>query len=215
MTIPVIGLGAGGHAKVVIDTIRMTGQYEVIGLLDPDLGLHGKSVLGIPVLGDDEILPTLAAKIKHFFVGLGSIGNSLHRERLYQMAVDLHFEPINVVHPTALVSPSVELGKGISIFGLSVINAAARIGDNVIINTGAIVEHDCMLENHVHVATGAKLASTVHVAAGSHIGAGATVKQCVSIGHHAIVGAGAAVVCDVKPNSIVVGVPAKPLALRT
>ena len=96
-------------------------------------------------------------------------------------------------------------------FPNSVINAGAVLGNNVILNTGAIVEHDCILGDHVHVATGACLASTVRVGRGAHIGAGATVRECISVGEGALVGAGAVVVIDVSEWTVVVGVPARPV----
>ena len=46
------------------------------------------------------------------------------------------------------------------------------------------------------------------------IGANATILPGVHIGHGAIIGAGAVVTRDVKPYSIVCGVPAKSLAMR-
>jgi UDP-perosamine 4-acetyltransferase len=54
----------------------------------------------------------------------------------------------------------------------------------------------------------------VRVGAGAHIGAGATVRQGIAIGEQAIVGAGAVVVKDVPPNTVVVGVPARPISVR-
>ena len=79
----------------------------------------------------------------------------------------------------------------------------------MIINSGAIVEHDCVIESHAHIATGAQLASTVYVGEGSHIGIGASVRQCISIGQYAIIGAGAVVIDNVPDNVVVVGVPAR------
>jgi len=83
------------------------------------------------------------------------------------------------------------------------------LGVNVIINSGAVVEHDCVVGDHVHVATGAHLAGAVRIGAGAHIGIGATVKQGIAIGANAVVGAGAVVVKDVLPDTLVVGVPAR------
>ena len=80
---------------------------------------------------------------------------------------------------------------------------------NVIVNTGAIVEHDCVIGDHVHMATGSRLCGAVHVANGAHIGAGSIVREGISIGAGAIVGAGALVVKDVEPGTVVVGVPAR------
>ena len=208
----VVGLGAGGHAKVVIEILHCHESYELIGLLDPKPELQGKNVLGVPVLGGDDLLPTLKRDgICHFFVGLGSIRDTRPRQRLYELALQHGMRPVDAVHPQAVISPSAEIGEGITIMAGAVINACARLGVNVIVNTGVVVEHDCVIGDHVHIATGAQLASTVRVGAGAHIGAGATVRQRITIGVGAIVGAGAVVVKDVPPHTVVVGVPARPL----
>ena len=206
----VIGLGAGGHAKVVIEILRLIEGYELVGLLDPDQHLWGAEVLGVPVLGDDDLLPNLYGKgVRYAFIGLGTIGGTQPRRLLYEKVCRQGLQVVQAVHPQAFVSPSVEIGHGPTIMASAVINAAARLGDNVIVNTGAIVEHDCIIRDHVHIATGARLASTVHVGEGAHIGLGASVRQCVSIGQNAIVGAGAVVVDDVPDDVVVVGVPAR------
>jgi UDP-perosamine 4-acetyltransferase len=212
MSIQVIGLGAGGHAKVVIEILRTGDEsYQLAGLLDPKPELQGKDVLGVPVLGSDDFLPVLKRNgIDHFFVGLGSIGDTRPRQRLFELARQYELKPIDAIHPQAIVSPSVDVGKGVTIMAGAVVNSCTRLGVNVIINTGAIVEHDCVLGNHVHIATGARLASTIQVDSGAHIGAGATIKQGVTIGERAIVGAGAVVVRDVAPHTVVIGVPAHP-----
>jgi UDP-perosamine 4-acetyltransferase len=211
MPIPVVGLGAGGHAQVVIEILRLNDTYDIIGLLDPDPSLQGQAVLDVSVLGDDSCLPTLYEQgICHFFIGLGSVGNPALRRRLSAMALELGMHPIQAVHPQAMVSPSASLETGVTVMAGAIINASVAIGMNAIINTGAIVEHDCVLGDFVHIATGARLASTVQVADDAHVGAGATVRQCVTIGAGAIVGAGAVVVKDVAPHTVVVGVPARP-----
>jgi UDP-perosamine 4-acetyltransferase len=208
----VVGLGAGGHARVVIEILRSYEHYELVGLLDPKRELHGKSILGVQVLGDDERLNDLIRNgVEYFFVGVGSTGDTMPRKKLYEMALGYGLNPVDAIHPKAVVSPSVQVGRGVTIMAGAVINAGARIGSNVVVNTGAIVEHDCMISDHAHVATAAQLASTVEVGEGTHIGAGATVRQCVTIGESAIIGAGAVVVKNVSPHAVVVGVPARQL----
>ena len=141
----VIGLGAGGHAKVVIEVLRLLGNYEIVGLLDPKSELWNTQVLGVPVLGDDDLLGQLYADgVRHSFIGLGSTDDTGPRIRLYQSACAAGFEIIAAVHPQSIVSPSAELGHGATVMATAVINAAATLGDNVIVNTGAIVEHDCV-----------------------------------------------------------------------
>lgn len=210
MVIKVLGLGAGGHARVVIETLRACGNYELTGLLDPREDLHGQEMLGVPVLGDDHLLETMADRgVECFFVGLGSTGDASSRHRLFDLGVRSGLRPVSAIHPLAIVSPSARIGEGNTIMPGAIVNAGVLTGGNVVINTGAIVEHDCNLDDDVHVATGASLAGGVHAKAGSHIGAGATVTEYLTVGQGAIVGAGAVVVKDVPANKVVVGVPAR------
>ena len=202
-----IGIGAGGHAKVVVEIIQLVGQYQIVGLLDSDEKKLDSVVCGVRVLGDDSLLSPLFAKgTRHAFMSLGS--GSL-RQELYEHARALGFEMISAVHPQSVVSRFARLGNGPTIMAAAIINPGTMIGDNVIINSGAIVDHDCVIGDHVHVASGACLSGGVIVGGRSHIGAGAVVRQGISIGENSIVGAGAVVVKNVPDNVTVVGVPAR------
>lgn len=205
-----VGLGAGGHARVVIEILRAIGGFELAGLLDANPVLWGTKMLDVPVLGDDKLLPELRAKgIRHAFIGLGAMENARARRKLYEHARQLGFEMVMAIHPRALVSPSATLGQGATIMAGAVINAVVRLGNNVIVNTGAIVEHDCVVEDHAHIATGARLAGGVHVGEGAMVGVGASVRQCLRIGRNSVVGAGAAVVSNIPDHTVFVGVPAR------
>lgn len=213
--IRVVGLGAGGHSKVVIEILRLMGGFEIEGLLDPKQELWGASILGVPVLGDDCLLPQIIEKgVSHAFIGLGVPDDTGPRRRLFNLVQGNRATVVGAVHPNATISASAHIGLGPTVMAGAIVNAEARLGDNVIVNTGAIVEHECVLGDHVHVATGARLASAVTVGAGVHVGAGATVRQGVKIGDDAIVGAGAVVVRDVEPGIVVAGVPAELLRVR-
>jgi len=210
---PVIGLGAGGHAKVVIEILQTLGSYNVVGLLDSNQELWNTQVLNIPVFGGDNLLPELLNRsVEIAFIGLAGIGDTQPRRRLFEYAIAAGFRAVEVIHPRAVVSPSAELGIGATVMAGAIINSEARLGKNVLVNTGAIVEHECVIGAHVHLATGSRLCSTVNVGDGAHIGAGATVKQCISIGEGAVIGAGAVVVKDVAPMTTVTGIPAREAA---
>jgi len=208
----VIGFGAGGHARVIIDILRSIGGFEIVGLLDADQALWGTEILGIPVLGgDNQSEQILQSGLHSAFIGLGSIKNAEPRVRLYQAARASGFAMVRAIHPRAIVSESAIIGDGLMVMAGAIINPAARVGDNVIINTGAIVEHDCVIADHSHIATGARLAGAVQIGVGAHIGLGASVREGVRVGNGAIVGAGAVVIEDVPDKTTVVGVPARVL----
>lgn len=215
MAIPVVGLGAGGHAQVIVEMLQQDAAYEIVGLLDANPARWGARVLGVPVLGGDEELaePGLA-HVRHFFNGVGSVGDTSRRRAVYERAVALQKMPVTVVHPRAVVSRAATLGAGTVVMAGAIVNPGTVVGENVIVNTGAIIDHDCRVGDHAHIATGACLSGGVQVGASAHIGAGATVRQSVRIGAEAVVGAGAAVIDDVAPQTVVVGVPARVMTPR-
>ena len=213
--IKTIGLGAGGHAAVMIEAIRAQGLCEIVGLLDVDSRRHGTHVLDVPVLGDDRLLSRLIGEgITHFFNGIGSVRDTSLRSDVFERAITLGYHPIDVVHPSAVISPSASWSEGVVILARAVVATRAELGRNVLLNTNAIVEHDCMIGDHTHIATGAILAGAVRLGRGVHVGAGAVVRQGCTIGDRAVIGAGAVVIRDVEAASVVVGVPAKRMVPR-
>jgi len=68
-----VGIGAGGHAKVVLESLQARSDVEVVGLLDADRDMKGKEVLGVPVLGGDELLDDGEAEAGASLLG-GEVG---------------------------------------------------------------------------------------------------------------------------------------------
>ena len=208
----IVGIGAGGHGRVLLETVLLRGEFEVVGLVDDNATLHLKYVDGVRVLGAESILPDLFERgVRHAFLGVGGVGNNHPRARIFERIRGLGFHIANVIHPAAVVSNSAVLGEGVAVMAGAVIGRGTHIGDNVIVNTGASIDHDCHVGDHVHIAPGAALSGGVRVGAFSHVGTGASIRQNVSIGTEAVVGVGAAVVADVQNQLMVGGVPARVL----
>ena len=211
----VIGIGAGGHAKGVLEILRNDPDVELAGMLDANEQLWGKQFFGLPILGGDVLLKNLVQQgVDHAFIGVGTTGNTKPRQKLYDLAKNMGFDFVSAIHPSAVISPSAQIGAGVAIMADAVVNSDARLGNNVIINTRSVVEHDCIVGDHSHIATGALLAGGVVVGNGSHVGIGACVRQGIRIGNDAVVGAGAVVVDDVADNVVVAGNPARILKER-
>jgi len=200
----VVIIGAGGHAKVIIDILKSNPAFELVGCTDQ---VVNRQVSGIPVLGDDSILPELYAQgIRHVFVAIG--GNSL-RHNLARRAVETGFELINAISPFAYVADSVKLGCGIAIMPGAILNAEADIGNNAIINTGASVDHECNIGETCHVGPGCNISGHVTIGEGTFLGTGTKVIDGMTIGSWSILGSGAVVVKDIPSRCLAVGVPAK------
>jgi UDP-perosamine 4-acetyltransferase len=210
---PIIGVGAGTHAKSVLDAIESAETFTATALIDDDPSRAGGEILGVPVLCEDEALARFRGEgIVHAFVGVGGTRDSGPRRRVFERLRAADFTLPHIVHRAATVSPSATLGSGVQVLAAAVVNVDAEIGDGVIVNTGAIVEHDCRLGAHVHIAPGARLAGLVTVGEGAHVGIGAVVIEGIRIGKGALVAAGAVVIRDVPDGARVAGVPARHLA---
>ncbi|GFO66060.1 acetyltransferase [Geomonas paludis] len=208
MSDPVLILGAGGHAKVLVEALLADGAL-IAGILDADPARLGDSLLGVPVIGDDNTAEDFPMDAVQLVNGIGSVGLPDVRKSIFDRFTARGYRFATVVHPSAVVASDVELGTGVQIMAGAVLQPGCHIGSNVIINTRASVDHDCTVGDHSHLAPGVTLSGGVTVGSGCHVGTGATVIQGVRIGDGSVVGAGAVVTKDVKAGVTVVGVPAK------
>lgn len=205
----ILGVGAGGHCKVVMEIILRTGSWQIAGLLDADPSRKGECISGVEILGNDDLAAALFNQGIHAaFIGIGSVGATQPRRNVFTFLRDLGFELPVLTHPSASVAFDTEIGMGTCIMPRAIVNPGARIGECTIINSGSIIEHDCKISSFAHVSPGAILGGAVFVDEGSHVGIGAVIRQGIRIGKNVIIGAGAVVVKDVPDDTTVTGVPA-------
>jgi UDP-N-acetylbacillosamine N-acetyltransferase len=199
--------GASGHGKVVADILLAGKDSRLAGFVDDRVELQSTSVLGLPVLGDGDWLAREASRMR-VAVALG-IGDNAARQRVAEKCLGWGVELVTLIHPTATVSGSAQLGSGTVVMAQAVINSDAVTGRGVIVNTGAVVEHDAEIGEFAHVSPKSTMGGKSRLGKLSHLGIGAVVIQCVSIGAHTIVGAGAVVIRDVPDRVVAFGVPAQ------
>ena len=176
--------------------VQQTPGFRLAGLLDDDPAKIATSVLGSPVLGPIQQLQSLSRQAHISSVAFGA-GDNLLRRDWFELAQKAELEAATLVHPSAVVSRHVKLGVGVVALAGVIVNAGAVISDNVCLNTGCRIDHDCELGEH------------------SHIFPSATLTGGVKLGPYATVGAGAVVTADVGDNEVVAGNPARLLRVRS
>lgn len=195
-------LGAGGHARSVVDVLERSGRYVVAVTGDAPEGESWH----VDVLADDrEAFELISAQGLHAVVAIGS---NAARTRLVHELVSRGLSVPPVVAATATVSLRSILGFGTVVLEHAHVGPASRLGAAVVVNTAAVVEHDCSVGTGVHVAPGAVLLGGASVGDGALVGSGARVLPMVSVGAGATVGAGAVVTRHVADGDTVVGAPA-------
>lgn len=191
-------IGAGGHAKVVIDAARLAG-YEIAGVIGTPEG--AAELLGAPVTSAIS-----AVEADGFIV---AVGDNSERARRYAECLDAGLVPTSVLHPSAIIAEDAEIGPGVFAAATVTVNPGVHIGANAILNTGCTIDHDCAIGAHAHIGPGANLCGSVTVGEGALLGVGACAVPRASVGAWAVVGAGAAVTGTIPERAVAVGVPAR------
>lgn len=192
----VVLIGGGGHAKVVIDSLRSEG-CTLLGIYD-----HSKSgyLFDIPFITATDFDRFEEAKV------IIAIGDNAVRKNLSELKT---YDFIKTVHTSAIVAKSTFIDDGSMILHGSILQSSVTVGKHVIVNTASRIDHDCIVNDYVHIAPGAILCGNVKIGEGTLVGAGSVIIPRVTIGKWAIIGAGAVVTKDIPDYGVAVGNPAR------
>ena len=205
----IILVGGGQHCGVVLYNLREQNLYKPACILEKDAARWGTRMEDVLIDGgdDDENLDRVANKYgtNKFIISLGSMKL---RKRLFTRLVAAGWEPVNVIHPNAVISDQAKIGKGVLIECGCLITPNPVIGDNVVVNTGSQVNHDNIIGPHTYLASGVILSGGVHIGENTLLDDGVIVTLGRSVGCNSLVGAGAVVTKDVPDGVISYGNPA-------
>jgi len=206
MNKPVVLIGMGGHARVLLEALYCS-SVTVSGYVNPtkiDSPDHAIEYLG----DDDDFIVNSSPSNVLLVNGMGGVKSTTKRENIYKRYKKAGYHFATVIHPHSIIAQDVVIGEGCQVMAGVVIQLGSRFGENIIINTRAGIDHDCVIGSHAHISINSTLAGSVHVGERVYVGASATVIQGVKIGLGSVVGAGAVVISDVDSGDTVVGVPA-------
>lgn len=198
---PLVIIGAGGHASVLVDILKQQNR-DILGLVSPEI--ESKSVFSdIEHLKNDDDILKFDKEIIKLVNGIGSLPGSSLRSSIYDKFKALGYEFETIIASNALVSSHVELQEGVQILTGSIIQTGAIIGANTIINSGAIIEHDCNVGKHNHIAPSATLSGGVVLNNNVHVGTGANIIHLVKIGKDTVIGAGVTITKNIPSGKTV------------
>lgn len=208
----IVLIGAGGHCKVIIDIIKSTHEYDIVGITDRNVN---GNVLGVPIIGDDSVLKKLYDEgVEYAFITIGALSNINLRNNIYIELNNIGFKLPILIHKTAVISQFSDIKDGTCIMAGAIVNPDTYVGQNCIINTGCVIEHDCKIGNNTHISPNVAIAGSVSIGINTHIGIGSSIIQGKVIGNNVTIGAGAVVIDDIIDNSLAVGVPAKVIKVK-
>lgn len=175
---PLIILGSGGHATVLLDLIREC-HLPIKGYVD----FEENPLMKESYLGSDSYLETNTYQNDVLLVnGIGSIHKPYKRKGIFEKYKKLGYRFQTLVHPKAILSKDIELGEGAQIMAAAVLQTSCVIGENAIVNTGACIDHHSRIGQHAHIAPRATICGNVIVGHVAHIGPNSTLIQGVIVG---------------------------------
>lgn len=193
-------IGASGHGKVIADIARLNGYQEIL-FLDDD---QSKKKNGIyDVVGTTQDID----QYKEQYDFIVAIGNNEIRKKITEQLDDKNIIQPVLIHPSAVIDPTVKIAAGTVVMANVVINADTKIGKGSIINTAATVDHDGNIGDFVHISPGVHIAGTVQIGKNTWVAIGASIINNLTICSHCIIGAGSVVIKDIKEQGTYVGVP--------
>lgn len=193
-------IGAGGHGKVVANIATLNG-YKEIFFLDDDTSKK--------CIGKYQIIGTIKdiSKYKNEYDFFIAIGNNQIRKKLSMLLLDNNIKPVSLIHPSAVIDDTVQIGYGVVIMANAVINADTMIGNSVIVNTASSIDHDCIINDYVHISPGVHIAGNVHIGEETWLCIGSIIINNITIGANIIVGAGTTVIDNINNAGKYVGLP--------
>lgn len=197
-------LGGGGHAGVVYNTLS-DDIKDSVTVIAPTVSDQFKKI-GVQFF-DDDYLNNLSQDDSILINGLGWSGLGLIRNQLFDLNKSRGFKFLALRHKSAFVCDTVVLSEGCQIMATASLQSYVFLDVNVVVNTGAIVEHDCIIGKHSFISSASTICGGVRLGENVFIGAGATIMPGLSIGDNVIVGAGSLVNKSILSGKVVAGVP--------
>ena len=196
--------GYSGHAYVVIESFMAAG-FSIAGYFD----FHEAPInpYQIPYFGFEGDLDVKSI-VKSDFV-FPSVGDNTIRAKLVSFFEKHNLKQCVLIDSSAKVSQSSSIGLSTYLGANTIINAQSQIGKGVVINTAAVIEHECEVQDFSHIGPATVLCGNVSVGKGAFIGANSVVRNNTSICSDVILGAGSVVVKEIKEVGVWLGNPAK------
>ncbi len=193
--------GGGGNTRTIIAVLKSNGIMDEIICIDKPL-VADETILGVKVF--EKIA------FANSDIHLISYGDNQHRAEVYNEFKEKTFCIGNCIASDAIIySKSISANENLQVFNRVYIGPDVIVGNNNIINTGAIIEHEVTLKDHLHIAPGSVICGRATIGNYVFVGANSVVRDKISICDNVTIGAGSVVISSIEEPGVYVGNPVR------
>lgn len=205
----VLIIGCGGHGREVAAVLQQQAAagspFVPFGFIDDNVALHGRTIQGMPVVGDWTWFEGVD---RSEVAVICAVGNPRTNQKLVNSARDRQLNFANAISPLSHIAPSSAIGDGVVVFPQVVLGIDTSIASYVCINVGSTISHDSKVGLYSNINPGVHLAGNVNIGEGCYLGMGSNIIQGCRVGDWTTIGAGAVVTKSIPAHVTAVGVPA-------
>ncbi|MDO8748393.1 MAG: NeuD/PglB/VioB family sugar acetyltransferase [Candidatus Omnitrophota bacterium] len=203
----------GGNARESLNSIfainNINKEWNVIGFIDSNRSIWGKTCCAVEVKGDKEILRKFAGV--YVLAVPGNPGNYLQRSEIIASLGIKKSQFATIIDPHVVLSPDSKIGYNTLLMPNVVIGCGVKIGNHCIVLSNTVIAHDSTVGDYCCIGSNVSISGNVVVGAKCYIGSGVSIRNNVRIGGGSLIGIGSNVVSDIEENIVAVGNPAKAL----
>lgn len=204
-------IGAGTYGEVMQELADECG-YVVEAFFDDNYDRHGEFLNGIIIEKAFVNLEKDFVSGKKFIV---AIGNNKVRQEMMDRIISLDGLLPSIIHPSAIISQSAQIGEGSYIQANVVVWSYTTIGKYNIISPNVVVAHHTTTGEACLISTLSGVGASIIIEDRVFIGMGSTIVTGVkTIKADSLVGAGAVVIRDIDITGVYAGVPAKKITKK-
>ncbi len=174
----IIIVGAGGLGREMLALLKnintIQPQWNVLGFVD-DGKTTSDVVNGVEVLGGVDYLNTLEANTAVII----AISLPKVRKAIFDKLSKANIYFPTIVHPSSIISDAdfVGMGKGCILCINTVLTTNIVLGDFVLINAGAIINHDAQISSFSTIMPGVNISTGAQISKGCYIGTGSKISK--------------------------------------
>jgi len=196
-------IGGGLGAVQVLDALTRIQHQRATAIVDDNLSMLGKTLMGVPVLGSSQDIERLFGE-NLFDACIVSVSTSRDfRERMADLAAKMSIPMANVIDSTARVQANAKLGAGNVILAFCQIGSCAALGDGNFLSAYVDIEHHCTIGNYCAFGPGVMMSSLVNIGDKVKFGTGIFIEPKVRIGRESVISSGAIITNHIPERSAV------------